>query len=310
MAFRYSISSIKKGKKRFFGQDTMHFELSISDLKHLRSDLFFSKKASVDRNLVVSSDIYNYRLSQLDEIRIGIKDGSFTGVYLSHKNQQFNITMFTPANEYDWVIFLKVLYLLTAGTENQIFDKDGNQIDLNDLKDHVQEEMIYAHSQVLNQTLGTDMMINLNGINGVVSLNSDLLKKYQDYEAFKTFLFETQWGESFIATPLVFSVKNKFLFTGYTLTSDLLTTLPHTPLIDDNTEKPHEKHIYFIQFFDDDKKVALGRFDYHEFIKSLNDEEFSFVDANNIQVQLSRARMLSLNNTLEAFELESYSKQL
>ena len=309
MAYSFSISSLKPGKKRFFGQDIISMEIEISVFRNLFKDFYVSRLSAADVKLIYSGDIFNLRLSQVEEIRIGLENKSFTGVYLSHKNERFTITMNKMANQYDWYVFGKLIDYFDSITTDNFIDSSGNIVDIKKLIDNYYSKIEQAHNDVLNLDLAEDVITSLNGIKGPVYLNKKIISEFRDFTALLNNLIYSQWNESFIATPMRFVIEDTYFVEAYTLTSDLLTTLPKESVIDDNfsTNLNLENNIKIIQLYDQQNRRMLSKHYFSDFFDALDEREYSYVDAANVKLILTLERFKQLSTSLKKFELSTFS---
>lgn len=313
MAIRYKINSVKLGKKRLFGQDEISFEFSYDVLyKNSKHNFFISKYSPVDVKDIYSGTAASSMLSKIDGLLVGIEGQSFSGVDIRHENEWVYLTMWQPANHADWATMLYTLHILQANTENPILDENNQEVSLKTLQAHVDAQVEYGLSQILEVSLEADQTVTVNGILATIFLNQDLLEQHSTPDKLEAYLQKIQWeNDAYIAHPSVFTLNGRKQVVSWTLTGNLKTMLPETsysPPRLTSDDFNHKDIHHMLNLFDPDEEKTLGSFDFTEAMNLIRSHVVEKTDGNNQIVFVDTVALKQYSNQLNEVDIESIVK--
>lgn len=244
-------------------------------------------------------------ISEYGYLLMGQENLSGRGFEVSYdtENQDYNIRVFTPSTESDWLGALEFIKALAIDMNSQIVDEQENI--------YAADKINYAYLHDIEA--GINAMKDMEnyfifGVNRPICFSKkmvdDTFAAENSVKHFSKIVEETQYIDAYIANQKFYQKDNQ-IRGSYTLTQSVETVLPHKcpPFIDFTQvslkqEDISEWTISLVIIDGNENNPAsykvLGTLDYQTFLEKLPTEKFRKIDGEYMVGSLSRKEMESI----------------
>lgn len=244
-------------------------------------------------------------ISEYGYLLMGQENLSGRGFEVSYdeENQDYNIRVFTPSTENDWLGALEFIKALAINMNTQIVDEQENIYSA----DNINYSYLHDIEAGINAMKGLENYF-IFGVNRPICFSKkmvdDTFAAENSVKYFSELVEETQYIDAYIANQKFYQKDNKIRGT-YTLTQSVETVLPHKcpPFIDFTQislkqEDINEWAISLVIIDGDENNPesykVLGSLDYQTFLEKLPSEKFRKIDGEYMVGSLTRKEIESI----------------
>ena len=257
---------------------------------------------SVDEDDQHYHEVMENPINEYGYMLMGESEISGRGFEVSYdvENQDYNIRVFTPSTEADWLGALEFIKIIAIDMNSQVVDEQGNI--------YTSENINYPYLHDIESGIkAMDGRENyfIFGVNRPICFSkemvSNMISAENKVEYFSKIVEESQYIDAFIANQKFYQ-KDNLIRGNYTLTQNVETVLSHKypPFIDimQVSLKQEDINEWMLSLViidgnenNPDSYKVLGTIDYQTFLEKLPKDKFRKLDGEYMVGNLSRKEM-------------------
>lgn len=289
-----SLSFYIKPKKKFF---LMTEILSVKQALELSSQRLTQYSFDED-----SGDWLNAPLNTLEGIQLGVEGKCARGFNLSYEPEHTNyrVHINTPSSIQDWQCALAYVKDLAQHCSSQIISEHEDVFTTDNISDFDYMSDIKAGIDSLTQIMSeSDMKVLTQfGLNRPFNINQhmvdDIVNSSNPAYTFSEMFTNVQNEDIFTASQMLYeNTEEGFIFATYVLSQGVRTALPHTPSVNyEHADQVKNEDIkeWWLSIVGEttegsDEMEFLGRVKYADFIKHMEEQPLTWLDAQDIIIE-------------------------